>query len=79
MTDSLLTTFEAAKYLCVSVAFLERDRWAGTQVPYIKVGSRAVRYRKSDLEEYIAGRKSSAPASAVSAAGAPTARRGATR
>jgi hypothetical protein len=79
MSESLLTTVEAAKHLCVSVAFLERDRWAGARVPYIKVGSRAVRYRKSDLEEYIAGRRSTAPASAVSAAGAPTAIPGATR
>ncbi len=53
MSRNLLTTSEAADYLCVSKAFLERDRWAGAQVPFIKVGSRAVRYRLSDLENYI--------------------------
>lgn len=53
MTDSLLTTIEAAKYLCVSKAFLERDRWAGARIPFIKVGSRAVRYRMSDIDAYI--------------------------
>lgn len=53
MTISLLTTVEAAAYLCVSKAFLERDRWAGAKIPFIKVGSRAVRYRISDLNIYI--------------------------
>ncbi|MBL3556874.1 helix-turn-helix domain-containing protein [Marinobacter sp. JB05H06] len=53
MNDKLLTTKEAAEYLGVSKAFLERDRWAGARIPFIKVGSRTVRYRLSDLEEYI--------------------------
>ena len=53
MQSTLFNTKQAAKYLCVSPAFLERDRWAGAQIPFIKVGSRAVRYRQSDLEEYI--------------------------
>lgn len=50
---SLLTTEQAATYLNVSKAFLERDRWAGARVPFVKVGSRCVRYRLSDLEKYI--------------------------
>jgi len=53
MTKNLLTTSEAATYISMSKAFLERDRWAGARIPYIKMGSRAVRYRKSDLDEYI--------------------------
>lgn len=53
MTERLLTTAEAAEFLGVSKAFLERDRWAGARVQFIKVGSRAVRYRLSDLEQYI--------------------------
>ena len=57
MQNKLLTTKEAAPYLGVSVAFLERDRWAGAQVPYIRVGSRAVRYRVSDLECFIESRR----------------------
>lgn len=56
ITDKLLNTKEAAQLLGVSKAFLERDRWAGARVPFIKVGSRAVRYRFSDLEGYIEGR-----------------------
>ncbi|WP_226597965.1 helix-turn-helix transcriptional regulator [Marinobacter nauticus] len=53
ITDKLLTTKDAAEYLGVSKAFLERDRWAGARVQFIKVGGRAVRYRLSDLEQYI--------------------------
>lgn len=49
----LLHTKDAAKYLNVSVAFLERDRWAGARIPFVKVGSRAVRYRLEDLQNYI--------------------------
>lgn len=54
--EKLLTTKEAARYLGVSEAFLERDRWAGARIPYVKVGSRAVRYRPQDLEAYLKSR-----------------------
>ncbi|SEK98549.1 helix-turn-helix transcriptional regulator [Nitrosovibrio tenuis] len=50
---TLLNTSQAARYLGLSKAFLERDRWAGAKVPFIKIGSRAVRYRLQDLERYI--------------------------
>ncbi|MCG7199638.1 helix-turn-helix domain-containing protein [Marinobacter pelagius] len=53
MKNQLLTTAKAAEILGVSKAFLERDRWAGARVPFIKIGSRAVRYRMEDLERYI--------------------------
>lgn len=53
MTQQLLDTTQAASYLGVSKAFLERDRWAGARIPFIKIGSRAVRYRAADLESYI--------------------------
>jgi excisionase family DNA binding protein len=56
MQTNLLNTREAAQYLGVSMAFLERDRWAGARIPFIKIGSRAVRYRQHDLEQYIQGR-----------------------
>ena len=56
MQTPLLTTKQAAPILGVSVAFLERDRWAGARVPFIKIGSRAVRYRLSDLHAYIESR-----------------------
>ncbi len=50
MEHELLTTAEAARYLGMSKAFLERDRWAGARIPFIRVGSRSVRYRRADLE-----------------------------
>ncbi|MCG7869356.1 MAG: helix-turn-helix domain-containing protein [Candidatus Thiodiazotropha taylori] len=53
MDKPLLTTTEAANLLGVSKAFLERDRWAGARVPFIRVGARAVRYRPDDLKAYI--------------------------
>lgn len=53
MNFSLLTTQEAAAVLGVSKAFLERDRWAGARIPFIKIGARAVRYRADDLNAYI--------------------------
>ena len=56
MQQPLLTTKEAARFLGVSTSFLERDRWAGARIPFIKLGSRAVRYDKSALERYIAQR-----------------------
>ena len=56
MQTKLLKTPEAALYLGLSKAFLERDRWAGAKVPFIKISTRAVRYRIQDLEKYIESR-----------------------
>ena len=54
MQTNLLTTPQAAEYLGVSTAFLERDRWAGARIPFVRIGKRAVRYRLEDLDTYIA-------------------------
>ena len=56
--DKLLTTREAAQYLGMSkAAFLERDRWMGDpKVPFVRIGSRAVRNRKVDLDDYVVSR-----------------------
>ena len=53
MKKHVLNTAEAANYLGVSKAFLERDRWAGARIPFIKVGTRAVRYRIEDLDAFL--------------------------
>jgi predicted DNA-binding transcriptional regulator AlpA len=53
MQSALLNTKQAATYLNVSAAFLERDRWAGARIPFRRIGTRAVRYLLSDLEAYI--------------------------
>ena len=54
--QKLLTTKEAARFLGVSEAFLERDRWAGADIPFVRVGSRAVRYQLSELEAFVRSR-----------------------
>ena len=56
MQPQLLDTKQAAALIGMSVAFLERDRWAGARIPYIKIGARAVRYREGDLMDYINSR-----------------------
>lgn len=56
MQSQLLTTQQAARHLNVSSAFLERDRWAGARIPFVKIGSRSIRYRVSDLERYLESR-----------------------
>ena len=55
-TERLLTTHEAAKILCCSPAWLERQRWKGEPPVYVKVGGetgRMVRYRLSDVLGWI--------------------------
>ena len=59
MSQGLLTTQQAAAFLNVSTAFLERDRWAGARIPFIRVGSRAVRYMQTDLDNYLNGQRRS--------------------
>ena len=56
MNQSLLTREEAAEYLRVTPGTLAV--WASTrryELPFIKCG-RAVRYRKADLDRWLAGR-----------------------
>jgi predicted DNA-binding transcriptional regulator AlpA len=55
MTDNLLTEQDAAPILGMSIAWLQRKRWEGGGPPYVKF-DRAVRYRESDLNTWIAAR-----------------------
>ena len=48
----LLDQMEASKYLGVSHKWLERDRWMGPTIPYLKVG-RSVRYKASDIVDFL--------------------------
>jgi len=52
----LLNTIQAARYLNVSKAFLERDRWEGARIPFIRIGKRAVRYDLDTLKAYANSR-----------------------
>ena len=56
MTPGLIKQSEAAEYLGLSEATLERDRWRGGEIPYIKVGTRSIRYSLDQLEEYVQSR-----------------------
>ena len=49
----LLNTKQASSILGVSAAFLERDRWAGARIPFIRIGTRSIRYRIEDIEAFI--------------------------
>lgn len=53
MKHKILNTKEAADYLGVSKAFLERDRCYTARIPHIKVGTRSIRYLVTDLDNYI--------------------------
>ncbi len=49
----LIDERETAKALGVTVACLRRWRWAGTHLPFIKLGNRLVRYRMEDVQAFI--------------------------
>jgi len=54
MTENrLLNTAEAAKFLGMSTAFLERDRWLGALIPFVRIGRRSIRYETETLLDYI--------------------------
>lgn len=53
MDNALLTTKQAAIYLGVSEAFLERDRWAGARIAFVRIGTRGVRYELHALHAYV--------------------------
>ena len=53
MTEPILwTQHQTATYLGVSEKWLERDRWVGATIPFVKVG-RSVRYRAGDVVAYL--------------------------
>lgn len=50
--DRLLTQQETAPFRGGSVKTLERDRWAGQGIPYLKLGRRVV-YRAQDVIDWV--------------------------
>ena len=56
MTSGLIKQSEAASYLGLSEATLERDRWRGGDIPFIRVGQRAIRYDLGQLDAYLESR-----------------------
>lgn len=55
----LLDEHQTAALTGMSVHWLRRKRWAGGGIPFIKIGEGtkgAVRYRREDVEQFIASR-----------------------
>jgi FMN phosphatase YigB (HAD superfamily) len=50
--DDLIDERAAARILGMSTAWLQRDRWAGATVPFVRMG-RAIRYRVGTLRDEI--------------------------
>ena len=53
MNKRLVGQKEAAEYLNLSEATMERDRWRKGDIPYIRIGPRAIKYDLEQLNEYI--------------------------
>lgn len=65
--DCLMTTEDAAKRLGVSASKLAKDRLTGASPPFVKIGA-SVRYRASDLDEFVASRVRRSTSDAATAA-----------
>lgn len=51
--DPLLNERQAAEHLGLSVHFLRSRRYRGGGPPFVKVSSRAIRYRPEDLDAWL--------------------------
>ena len=56
MTTEMLNTREAADYVRLGKPTMERFRISGEGPVFVKLGG-AVRYRKADLEDWLASRR----------------------
>ena len=56
LKKNLVKQDSAATYLGLSEATLERDRWRGGDIPFIRVGQRAIRYDLGQLDAYLESR-----------------------
>ena len=55
-SNRLMNEIEAADLLCYSVRALQNWRHRGGGPDFVKVSSRSVRYRRIDLDKWIANR-----------------------
>ena len=53
LKKNLVKQDSAATYLGLSEATLERDRWRGGDIPFVRVGPRSIRYDLDELNTYI--------------------------
>jgi len=54
--EPLYDTKQAADFLNLSEAYLERDRRLGPTIPFVRIGQRAVRYQPEILKQIIVSR-----------------------
>jgi excisionase family DNA binding protein len=55
--SALFSQETVAAILNCSLATIERDRWIGAGIPFVKIG-RMVRYRKKDIHDWLEEHKS---------------------
>ena len=53
LAKEFLTTKELEDLGIKSESSLRNDRWKGIGIPYVKIGSKSVRYRRADVLDYI--------------------------
>jgi predicted DNA-binding transcriptional regulator AlpA len=53
MADACMRTPEAATYVALAESTLTKMRLTGDGPPFVKVGPRAVAYRKIDLDSWL--------------------------
>lgn len=56
LSDALLTEIQAAKYLGLTPRALQAWRYQGYGPRFVKISGRCIRYRASDLEQWVTGR-----------------------
>jgi predicted DNA-binding transcriptional regulator AlpA len=56
MTDACMRTPAASLYIGIAESTLNKMRLTGDGPPFVKVGPRAVAYRKADLDAWLAAR-----------------------
>ncbi|MBL4601251.1 MAG: helix-turn-helix domain-containing protein [Emcibacteraceae bacterium] len=54
MTTKLLTEIEAAELLATKPSTLRFWRWKGEGPNFCRIGSKNIRYKKSEIEKFIA-------------------------
>jgi excisionase family DNA binding protein len=69
METLLLTDREVARLTGRARSTLQKDRVSGTGIPFVKLGLHLVRYRRADVEAYLAALPSYRSTSEVSGEG----------
>ena len=61
LPKQLLATGKAAEFIDMSASWLEHDRLKATpEIPFVKIGSRTVRYHLADLLTFVGNLKAAA-------------------